>query len=77
MAEWLGSGRADARETQSGLAAGLAEGEGFVSRAAPSSGSATAGDREEAARYMPGYPVLLAAADTTFGARDRAVPVLS
>ena len=54
----------------------VAEGEGFVLRAASAVGPAEVAGRGDAARHMPGYPLILAAAGTMFGMDDRAVLVL-
>ncbi len=52
-----------------------AEGEGFVLRPASGVGPANAAGRGDAARRMPGYPLILAAAKTACDAEGRAVPV--
>ena len=57
------------------IARSVAEGGGFVLPAVSTSGPADGSGRAEAARHMPGYPLILAAAEAGFDAGDRAVLV--
>jgi len=72
----MGDGHA-ARQPESAeylaIARSVAEGDGFVLPAASTTGPADGGAGADAARHMPGYPLILAAAEAAFDAPDRAV----